>query len=157
MRQGPLRLAVVDGLTAGAIAALTSGAPSTLVALARGDDLLEPTLAAGSLLLPHEGRRGRLLVAAALVHTSLSLGWALVLSVVLPRRATIRWSVLAGLGIALLDLGLIGRQFERIRVLPTPPQLADHLAYAVTAGAVISTRRHEREHSETSRHRVSLR
>ena len=72
------RLVANDGLVAGAIAGVTSGVPSTVLSLWRGGDPLEPSLAAGTLLLPHEWRRDRLLAAAAIVHAGLSLGWAVV-------------------------------------------------------------------------------
>jgi hypothetical protein len=49
---------------AGLWAAVLSGAPSTLHALATGRDPLAATLAAGSILLPGETRRTRLLAAA---------------------------------------------------------------------------------------------
>jgi peptidoglycan/LPS O-acetylase OafA/YrhL len=138
------RLRAKDALVAGAVASLTSGVPSTILSLWRGHDPLEPSLAAGTLLLPQERRRHRLLAAAALVHAALSLGWAMVLTATLPRRATVRWSVLAGLAIALVDLGVIGRRFDRIRALPPLPQLADHLAYALTVGIVLVARRNPR-------------
>jgi hypothetical protein len=136
-----------DALVAGAAASVISGVPSTVLSLWRGDDLLEPSLAAGTLLLPHEQRRRLLLPAAAIVHSALSLGWALVLAAALPRRATVRWSVAAGFAIALLDLGIIGRRFDRIRGLAPLPQLADHLAYAMTVGAVVAARRKQRRRS----------
>ena len=81
---------LMDGIAAGAVAAVVSGAPSTLWALAVGRDPLEPTLAAGSLLLPRESRQGRLFAAAVPVHLAVSIGWALILSSVLPRRRTTR-------------------------------------------------------------------
>jgi hypothetical protein len=104
---------------------------------------LQASLAAGTLLLPHETRRGRLLTAAVVVHGGLSFAWALVLSAVLPRRATLRWAALAGLGIAALDLGVVGRRFPAIRSLPKLPQVADHVAFAVTVGLVLQTCREQ--------------
>lgn len=130
-----------DGIAAGSAAALVSGAPSTLYGLLTGGRLLEPSLAAGTLLLPYERRRARLLPAAAAVHLALSLGWALVLAVALPRERTVALGALAGLGIAALDLGAIGRRYPRIRALPQLPQVADHLAYGATVGAVLRLRR----------------
>lgn len=130
-----------DAGVAGGIAALVSGAPSTVHALASGGRPLEASLAAGTLLLPGERRPGRLLVAAAAVHMALSLGWALVLAIALPRRRAMRWSTVAGLGIAALDLGVVGRRFPRIRALPAVPQVADHLAYTWTVAGVLSYRR----------------
>lgn len=135
---------VADAVAAGTVAALLSGAPSTLHAIARRSDPLEASLAAGTLLAPRERRASRLLAAALAVHAALSLGWAVVLAAVLPRRATVAWSLPAGLAIAALDLGLVGRRFERIRALPTAPQVLDHLAYAATVGWVLSRRRSRR-------------
>ena len=72
-------------LHAGLVAAVVSGAPSTAIAFARGEDILEGARAAGTLLLPRETRTLPLLAAAVPVHLALSLGWALVLERVLPR------------------------------------------------------------------------
>jgi hypothetical protein len=133
-----------DVVIAGLVAAAVSGVPSTMYALWRGRDVLEGALAAGTLLLPHERRRDRLLVAAAVTHVTLSLGWAAVLARSLPERATVAWAMPAGLAIAGLDLGVVGRRFDRIRALPQPPQVADHVAYAITVGAVLQRRRSSR-------------
>jgi hypothetical protein len=130
-----------DAIVAGALAAILSGVPSTVHAVLAGDDPFEPSLAAGTLLLPRESRRGRLLAAAALAHLLLSLAWAFVLTATLPRRRTMAVAPIAGLGIALLDLGVVGRRFPRIRALRMLPQIADHLAYATVVGAVLERRR----------------
>jgi hypothetical protein len=122
-------------LRAGLAAAALSGAPSTAHALLAGRDPLEATLAAGSLLLPREQRRARLLAAALPVHLALALGWTAVLD-----RASVRGSragALAGLAIAALDLGLVGRRFARVRALPLLPQLADHAAFGAVAGRML--------------------
>ena len=126
-----------EAVRAGLIAAIVSGAPSTLHALATGRDPLEATFAAGSILLPGETRHGRLLAAAVPVHLLISLGWALVLAATLPRRRTTLWGAAAGLGIAALDLGVVGRRFERIHALSVLPQIADHVAYGAVVGAVL--------------------
>jgi len=120
---------------------VVSGAPSTVWALAAGDDPLEATLAAGSLLLPGETRRGRLVAAAVPVHLALSLGWAVALAHTLPRRRTVAAGALAGIGIAAVDLGLIGRRFPSLRALPLFPQVADHIVYGAVVGYVVSRRR----------------
>jgi hypothetical protein len=130
-----------DALAAGSVAAVVSGAPSTLHALLTSGRLLEPSLAAGTLLLPREKRATPLLLAAVPVHLALSLGWALVLTAVLPENRTTEFGALAGLGIAALDLGVIGRRYPRIRALPQAPQVADHIAYGATVGAVLRRRR----------------
>jgi hypothetical protein len=135
---------VEDAIVAGAVASVLSGAPSTLHALAHGMNPLEASLAAGTLLLPREERASRLLPAAVAAHGALSLGWALVLAAWLPRGRERAWSVPAGLAIAALDLGVVGRRFERIRALPLAPQVLDHLAYAATVAVVLSRRRSAR-------------
>jgi len=77
-------------------------------------------------------------VAAAVpVHLALSLGWAQVLAALVPRRRPLLGSVVGGLAIAALDLGVVGRRFPRIRALPQPPQWLDHVAYGATVGAVL--------------------
>ncbi len=130
-----------DAMAAGAVAAVLSGAPSTAYLIATRSDPLKGALAAGTLLLPREERPVPLLVAGTVAHLGLSFGWALVLAAVLPRRHTVTFGTLAGLGIAALDTGLIGRLFPRIRELKVAPQVADHLAYGATVGAVLSRRR----------------
>jgi hypothetical protein len=135
---------VEDATAAGAAAAILSGVPSTLHAILTGIDPLEASLAAGTLLLRDERRASRLLPAAIVAHGALSLGWALVLAATLPRRRTLAWSVLAGLAIAALDLGVVGRRFPRIRALATVPQVLDHVAYGATIGCMLSRRRARR-------------
>ncbi|MDQ3957552.1 MAG: hypothetical protein M3273_04435 [Actinomycetota bacterium] len=105
----------------------------------RGDPLAA-SLAAGSLLLPREQRRGRLLLAATLVHLILSGAWGLVLAAVLPRREPLVEGAGAGLVIAALDLGVIGRGNPRIRALEPLPQIADHVAYGIVAATALARR-----------------
>jgi hypothetical protein len=123
-------------IRAAAWAAALSGAPSTLYALATGRDPLESVLAAGSILLPGETRRGRLLAATVPVHLAVSLGWALVLD-----RAGVggaRRGALAGLAIGALDLGFGARAYPRVRALPRLPQLADHSAFGAIVGHALA-------------------
>jgi hypothetical protein len=133
-----------DGLAAGAVAAIVSGAPSTLLAIVTRSSPLEATLAAGTLLLPRERRPLVLALAAVPVHLALSLGWALALAALLPRRREAVWGGAGGLAIAALDLGLVGRRHPRIRALPQLPQVLDHLAFGAAVGAVLSARRRSR-------------
>ena len=134
------RSSPADVLTAGCIAAVVSGVPSTAHAILTHQSPLDASLAAGTLLLGDEEQRAsRLLPAAATAHIALSLGWALVLAALLPRRPP--RSPVAGLAIAALDLGVVGRRFPRIRALPLAPQIADHVAYALTVAAVLGRRR----------------
>jgi hypothetical protein len=125
-----------EGIIAGAIAGVVSGAPSTAHALVTGGDPLEATKAAGAMLLPNETGGVRLILAAVPVHAAISLGWGVVLAIVLPRRNT-AWGAVAGLAIAALDLGVAARRFPRVRALPVIPQVIDHLAYGATVGFVL--------------------
>lgn len=127
-----------DALRAALPAATLSGAPSTLHALATGRDPLDAAVAAGSILLPNERRRGRLLLAAAPVHVSISVLWSLVLAVLLPRKNPILEGTAAGLVIASIDLGLIGRRYPLIRALDPVPQVADHIAFGIIAARMLS-------------------
>jgi len=111
-----------EGLTAGAVAGVLSGIPSTVVSR----HPIEAIRAAGTLLGAPSVTRG------TVAHAALSLGWGVALARVLPRRPGPAAGAVAGLAIAALDLGLAGRQYPRIRQLPTGPQVADHVAYGVT-------------------------
>jgi hypothetical protein len=130
-----------DVLRAGLIAAAVSGLPSTAIALARGDDVLDGARAAGAMLLPRETRTLPLLAAAMPVHLALSLGWAVVLDRVLPPGRERLGGLAGGLAIAALDLGVIGRRIPAIRALPQPRQWADHAAYGLAVGTVLARRR----------------
>ncbi len=92
-------------------------------------------------MLPGEERTAVLLAAAAPVHLALSIGWAAVLARALPRGRESRWGAAAGLGIAALDLVVIGRHIPAIRALPQARQWADHVAFGLTVGIVLRRRR----------------
>jgi hypothetical protein len=115
-----------------------SGAPSTAWTLATGGDLLASTEAAGTLLVDAGASRPRLLLAGAVAHGALSLGWAVVLARVLPRRHPVRAGVVAGLVIAAVDLGVVGRRVPAVRGLAPLPQIADHIAYGVVVATVLA-------------------
>jgi hypothetical protein len=128
-------------LHAGLVAAVVSGAPSTVIALARGEDVLAGARAAGTLLLPRERRTLPLLAAAVPVHLALSLGWAAVLDRALPPGRELAGGVAGGLAIAALDLVVIGRRLPAIRTLPQGRQWADHLAFGLAVGVTLARRR----------------
>src|SRR4051794_11486792 len=111
-----------DALAAGLVAAVVSGVPSTAWAVAHRRDVLAAARAAGSLVLPSERRTVPLLVAAVPVHLALSLGWAGALARTLPRERELTSGAAAGLAIAALDLGVIGRRLAPIRELEQLPQ-----------------------------------
>ncbi len=133
-----------NALVAGGVAAVFSGVPSTVHAVLTGRDPLEAAYAAGSIALPDTTRRWALLAAGVGVHTVLSLGWALVLAALLPRRGAAVAGGAAGLAIAALDLGILGRALPRIRDLPLLPQVADHVAYGALFGATLQRQRSDR-------------
>jgi len=137
------RVTARDAIVASVLAAVVSGAPSTIVASATGDDPLRATRAAGSLLV-RDGDGVALVAAGAVTHAAISLGWGTALAVLLPRRHTVAAGAVAGLAIAALDLGVIGRRFPAIRSLPSAPQLADHVAFGACVGAVLSARARRR-------------
>jgi hypothetical protein len=123
---------------AGLAGAALSGVPSTAVALWRGEDLLDGARAAGKIVLPRETRTPVLLAAAVPVHLGLSLGWAAVLDRL---RAGPLTGAAAAMGIAALDLVVIGRRIPAIRALPQPRQWADHAAYGLVVGQWLRRRR----------------
>lgn len=125
-------------LRAAAYAAALSGIPSTLHALATGRDPLEAAVAAGSVLLPRETSRAKLVAAAVPVHLALALGWTLALDRAGVRTA--RGGALAGLAIGALDLGVAACAFPRVSALPLGPQLADHAAFGAVVGFLIGRR-----------------
>src|SRR3954468_3585216 len=136
-----LTVALADALAAGTAGAVLSGVPSTTVTVLRGESLVDGATAAGSILLPAERRTLPLVAAAVPVHLALSLGWAAVMSALLPRRATVPAAVAGALAIAALDLEVVGRAFPRIRALPQGRQWADHVAYGLAVGVVVRWRR----------------
>jgi len=115
------------------VAAALSGAPSTAWALARGRDPLEAALAAGAMVVGEDASRGRRLAAAVPVHLAISLAWTVVIDRVLPARGRVLGGAVAGLAIAALDLGVIGRRIPAIAALPVGPQIVDHAAFGVLA------------------------
>ena len=135
------RRAIADGLIGGAVAAVLSGAPSTLWALITSADWLEAARAAGNLLLPATASPKSLLIAGAIAHATISLFWGVLLGLALPPRHTVLAGAIAGTLIAALDLGLIGRFFPLISALDFWPQLADHIAFGAVTALVISRRR----------------
>lgn len=118
------------------VAAVCSGAPSTAWALVRGEDPLRAARAAGALL----GRPG--VVRGAVAHVGISIVWTAVFAAVDRRRPwTAASGAAAGVAIAALDLGVIGRRYPAIASLPLGPQLADHAAFGALLGGVLDAQR----------------
>lgn len=134
-----------DLLYAWVLATLLSGIPSTLYALLTGGDPWEATRAAGAMVLRSEMSFGKLFLAAALVHASVSFIWAVVLWLALPYRRTTLWALAASVAIALLDLCLIAPAFfPEVAALAFWPQLADHLMWGACVGLTFEHRRRAR-------------
>ncbi len=133
-----------DAVWAAAIAGVLSGIPSTTWVFATGGDLLEAGRAAGNLLLPATSGAGALLAMGGLAHAVVTAFWSIVLSAALPKRQILLWGAVFALGIAALDLGVIGQFFPLIKELAVGPQIADHLAFGIVAAGVIAWRRRRR-------------
>jgi hypothetical protein len=126
---------------AAAVAAVVSGAPSTLWSIRHGRDPLEASKAAGQLLLPNSKRTLPLLASATVAHAALSMGWTVVIARTLPRGAELAQTALHGAmmggAIAALDLGAAHvvhhPRLAGIRALPVAPQVADHVAFGIVA------------------------
>jgi hypothetical protein len=136
-----MRRRPIDVLAAGLAGAVVSGFPSTVWTLAEGGDPLEGARALGRVLLPRSNRTPLLLAAGAPAHLALSLGWAGVFAAVVPERAEPLTCTLAGLAVAGLDLGVLGRFFGPIAALPQGRQWADHAAFGLSVGVVLRATR----------------
>ncbi|WP_285747724.1 hypothetical protein [Lentzea sp. NBRC 105346] len=126
MTQGVLRTG--GPLRALAVAAVVSGIPSTVHAIATRRDPLAATRAAGSLL-------GGGVAAGVVAHLGISAWWTLVLTKAHVRGAA--RGAAAGAAIALLDLEIIGRRYPEIRALPRVPQWLDHIVFGAVVGALL--------------------
>jgi hypothetical protein len=122
-----------------AVAALVSGAPSTLHAVITGGGMRaavpyvrDATRAAGTLM--PSGRPG--LARGTVVHLTMSALVAEGLARRLPLRHSAAWGAVGGLGVGVVNVGLIGRLFPAIRALPLLPQLADHVAFGAVFALV---------------------
>jgi len=126
-----------DTRIAGSCAAILSVFPSTVHAWLTGGDMMQATRAAGAMLIPPESSDIYLFAAAAVVHATISLLWAALLTWLLPRKRTTLWAIAALAAIAVLDLRVIRHRpscrrasrkwqcyWETQRVPPTPPALA---------------------------------
>ena len=133
-----------DVLAAWLVATVTSALPSTLYAVVTGGDALEATRAAGTMLVPADSSLFRLLAAAALVHAGVSLFWAAVVTLLLPRKHVVWTAMIAAAGIAVLDLRILGQFFPAVYALPFWPQMADHLAWGASLGAMLAQRSRQR-------------
>jgi hypothetical protein len=140
-----------DVLWAWLVATLLSGLPSTLHALATGADAWEATRAAGAMLIASDSPLPRLVAAAAIVHGAVSLLWASIATLVLPRRGTVLAALALAAAIAVLDLRVIAPiLFPEVARLPFWPQFADHLMWGACVGVTLRCRWRKKDHRTPS-------
>lgn len=90
------------------------------------------------MLIAASSPHAALFAAAALVHGSVSVFWAVVAGVVLPRRHTTWWAIALAVAIGWLDLRLIApRWFPSVAALAFWPQMADHGMWGACLGAAL--------------------
>jgi hypothetical protein len=139
-----LCFAVVRGrrriMQATAVAAVLSGAPSTLAAFRRQRDfrsvvsyVWDATCAVGTLLPP--GRPG--FIRGALLHVGISVLCGEGLARMLPESRSVIWGAGAGLVIGVVNVSVIGRRFAAVAALPLVPQLADNVAFGAVFAFVV--------------------
>jgi hypothetical protein len=130
-----------DVLIAWLISSGPSGLPSTILAVATGGDPMEATRAAGLMVVSPDAAPNEILLAATAVHMGVAFFWTAVLGLALPRERRLLWSLLAGVGIAVLDLRVIaGLFFPSIVALSFWVQLLDHLAFCGLVALVLDWR-----------------
>jgi hypothetical protein len=135
-----------DVLWAWLAATVLSGIPSTLFAYATGGDVMEATRAAAAMLGQGEGTMPQVFMAAAAVHATVSLFWAIVLAVLLPPRWTVLFALVSSAAIAVVDLGVIApAYFPAVAALDFAPQFADHLMWGLCFGLTLDLRRRARK------------
>jgi hypothetical protein len=118
-------------------AAIVSGVPSTVWAVVQGDDPLAATRAAGTLIPGRRRRPG--ILGGVVVHVAVSSFWTTMLALAARRwRLTAVRGALAGLGIAAMDLGVVGRRYPAIAALDTHAQLADHVVFGAVLGHLLA-------------------
>lgn len=127
-------------MQATAVAAVLSGAPSTLDAFRRQRTLRATVVHARdatqavATLVP-VGRHP--LARGAIVHLGISVICGEALAHALPERDSVGWGAVAGLAIGLFNLGVIGRRFPAIRALALIPQLADNIAFGAVFALIV--------------------
>ena len=141
------RIRVPVWVRAGLWAALLSGAPATIVTLARGEDVRASTEAVGAVFVP-DRRKGWIRVGVgAVAHLAISLFWARVLASLLSGKRgaveAVATGAACGAGIALIDLGVIARFLPSIRELDGAPLFADHLAFGGIVAWIVHRERRE--------------
>jgi hypothetical protein len=131
-------------LEGAAVASVFSGTPSVVHALASRRSLrgaarygLDATRAIGTLV-PGPGSPRPGLVRGAVMHGLISVAVAEGLGLVLPRQRSVAWGAVAGLGVGVVNLGIVARRwFPELAALPLAAQLADNAAFGAVFAAVV--------------------
>jgi hypothetical protein len=126
-------------LEAAGVAAVLSGAPSTVWTVVRASPAealssgVAATRAIGVLVPP--GRQG--FFRGALAHGVISVIVGEALGATLPARRSVAWGGLAGLAVGWVNLAVVARRaFPELAALPLGPQLADNAAFGAVFAAV---------------------
>ena len=123
------------------VATVCSGAPSTVIFIATGQDLWPPIRAVGSMLVSPDGPASMLFLSAALVHCAVSLFWTVVIAVSIPPDRAPLFALAASALIAVLDLRIIAPlMFPEVAALAFWPQFADHLMWGALVGFTLKLR-----------------
>jgi hypothetical protein len=129
----PMRTTLVAAVLAGVAGVV----PSILHTIATGGDWLESINAVATMVKAENLTMGWRVSVATAIHFAISLMWASVLIAILPRRQPLLWASAAGVVIAVIDLLVLAPIFfTEIGSLSFWPQLADHVVWGASVGAV---------------------
>ena len=129
-------------LVAGGLAGLVGAIPSTVYLLVTGGNVFASVNALAAMVAGNELPVLHSVAVATAVHITLSFFWASVLVTLLPLRAPVVGALVASAIITILDLKVIApHYFAEAAALAFVPQLADHLAWGATVGAVLRASR----------------
>ena len=124
-------------LIAAVIAGLAGALPSTLYSIATGGDWLASINAVAAMVNAEQLAMGWRVSVASAIHLAISLLWATLLVAILPQRRVVLWATAAGVIIAIIDLrALAPFLFPEVAALAFWPQLADHVVWGASVGAV---------------------
>ena len=99
------------------------------------------------MLLPDETGLLKLVLAAAAVHSAVSVVWVAVLAFLLPRHQATLWAIAASIAIGLFDLRVVAPAFfPEVAALDFWPQLADHVMWGAALGLTLDMLHKRRIH-----------
>ena len=123
------------------IAAFLSGIPSTALAYFTGKDMMEATRAAGAMLIAPDSSTSSLVLAATVVHGTLTFFWASILTLFVPREHAVSYSCIVMILVGIVNLCIIAPLFfPSVVALSFWPQMMDHAALGFCFGIVLRWR-----------------